>query len=60
MICLGDRDCHLRLYDEILSDDIAQVTSLKTMGIKNFKAVFLNESLREMQSVINRIQSLKA
>lgn len=60
VICLGDRDCHLRLYDEILSDDIAQIASLKTMGIKNFKAVFLNESLREIQSVINRIQSLKA
>lgn len=58
VICFGDRECHLCLYDEVLNDNIEQIRNLKTYGIKNFKAVFLNESKQEMLKVIKRIENI--
>lgn len=58
VICFGDRECHLCLYDEVLNDNIEQIRNLKTYGIKNFKAVFLNESKQEILKVIKRIENI--
>ena len=58
VICFGDRECHLCLYDEVLNDNIEQIRNLKTYGINNFKAVFLNESKQEILKVIKRIENI--
>ena len=60
VLCIGDRDCHMCLYDENIVDEIDRIPDYLTKSIKNFKAVFTTESKAEVLDLVKRIHSRKA
>lgn len=51
VFCLGDRDCHMRLYDVHETNEIDKKIEYEKMGIKHFRLVFTNENHEEVEKV---------
>lgn len=47
---LGDKDCHMRLYDVNVTDEIQNRKDYESYGIKHFRFVFTDENIEEVKS----------
>ena len=47
---LGDKDCHMRLYDVNVTDEIQNRKEYESYGIKHFRFVFTDENEEEVKS----------
>ena len=47
---LGDKDCHMRLYDVNVTDEIQNRKDYESYGIKHFRFVFTDENEEEVKS----------
>lgn len=47
---LGDKDCHMRLYDVNVTDEIQNRKEYESYGIKHFRFVFTDENVEEVKS----------
>lgn len=47
---LGDKDCHMRLYDVNVTDEIENRKEYKSYGIKHFRFVFTDENQEEVKT----------
>lgn len=54
---LGDRDCHMRIYDSETIDFIDEICYFKSLGINHFKLCFFNENSQEIKSILRRLQA---
>ena len=59
LFCLGDTECHMRLYDEKATNQMDWIQSLKNAGIDHFKLTFVNETQTEMEAVLKKFDHLK-
>ena len=50
---LGDKDCHMRLYDVTATDEIQNRKEYESYGIMHFRFVFTDETNKEVESVFN-------
>ena len=50
---LGDKDCHMRLYDVTATDEIQNRNEYESYGITHFRFVFTDETNKEVESVFN-------
>ena len=53
VFCLGDRDCHMRLYDVNATNEIEDLNEYKGMGITHFRLVFTDETDKEVEKVFS-------
>lgn len=53
VFCLGDKDCHMRLFDVHETNEIDKKFEYEKMGIKHFRLVFTNENHDEVEKVYN-------
>ncbi len=51
VFCLGDSDCHMRLYDVHETNEIDEKDKYKEMGIEHFHLVFTSENREEIEKV---------
>lgn len=56
VLCVGDRDCHMRIFDVDVSNEIKDIEKYTALGISHFKINFLNETKDEMISVIKSLK----
>ena len=47
---LGDKDCHMRLYDVNIMDEIENRKEYESYGIKHFRFVFTDENQEEVKT----------
>ena len=47
---LGDKDCHMRLYDVNVTDEIQNRKDYESYGIKHFRFVFTDENQEEVKN----------
>ena len=47
---LGDKDCHMRLYDVNIMDEIENRKDYESYGIKHFRFVFTDENQEEVKT----------
>lgn len=59
-LCLGDANCHMRLFDTIAQDEIDDVLTYKNMGIQAFKLTFIDETRDEILGIMERFDSANA
>lgn len=58
--CLGDSNCHMRLFDTIAQNDLEDIPKYKDMGIQAFKVIFVDETRDEILDIIKTFNELKA
>ena len=58
-LCLGDRNCHMRLFDERAEDLLDLIPSYKEIGIKGYKIIFVDETSDEINVILSKYGNLK-
>lgn len=54
---VGDRDCHMRIYDSETVDLTSKIRYYNSLGMSHFKLCFFDENSQEMKSILSRLQA---
>lgn len=59
-ICIGDRNCHMRVFDNEIHDEIDRIPQYRSLNINHYKLCFVDETSLQIEKVITHLENVKA